>query len=317
VEKRFYIEAADRVRQSLVSLTDKSDGESILRLWHTRVSCLIKARLSQIAKAEAKVIGDLGAEKYRLSDGTSVAPWGLRLLLTPIQAGGENQNTLSRYYALAREARVEIVKAIHRRPDPASGIYVSAAIWKERLRDLGLYIAATLMAMRDMPTAIDHLKSLYYTAAEQRISKEDKKFSHKVASVLGLAHLQVGDTISAREWFQLASSSHGRTLAYAVCSIADADWSEADKVLDEDQESADTANNLAITRLHEGQLSEAVERLEKLVRDGCVESTVLHNLFSLYDLQREVTIDKKLALLADIRQQGVESLGNYDLFRYS
>lgn len=322
MEKRLYLPAAVKAQSELCSLSSAEDYQYIFKLWHVRILCLVLAKLHATAKEESRHLGDLGADKYRLEDGTSVAPWEFRLMLVRVQNGGDSQVGLSRYYSLAREARVESVKALSREEEPTDSIYVSASEWRQRLRVLGLYIAAMLMGMNDFNTAIDHLTTLYESASISN-EKENIEFASKVAPTLALVYLQTGDTLSAREWFQKIDDEKAKAFTTAVCSMADADWSAASSSLEEEVSAADdvspesvkVTNNLAISRLHEGELTKAIELLENLVNNGCVTTTVLFNLFTLYDLLQEISAETKANLLRKIRRDGTVALGSYDFLR--
>ncbi|KAA8902659.1 hypothetical protein TRICI_005834 [Trichomonascus ciferrii] len=303
-------------------MSSAQDHQYIFKLWHVRILCLVLAKLHATAKEESRHLGDLGADKYRLKDGTSVAPWGFRLMLVRVQNGGDSQVGLSRYYSLAREARVESVKALSRKEEGSDSIYVSAGEWRQRLRMLGLYISAMLIGMNDFNTAIDHLTTLYESASRSN-EKENIEFAKKVAPTLALAYLQTGDTLSAREWFQKIGDEKTKAFTTAVCSMADADWSAASSVLEEQlsaageelPESLMVANNLAISRLHEGELTKAIALLENLVNNGCVTTAVLFNLFTLYDLLQEISAETKVDLLCKIRKGGTVALGSYEFLR--
>ncbi|ANB12304.1 hypothetical protein AWJ20_553 [Sugiyamaella lignohabitans] len=293
---------------------------------------LIAARQGRIARVEAKTLGDVSGDKYRLEDGTSVVPWDFRLFLVPIWAGGDTQNGLTRYYGLAREARIEAHRARNREPETTEGtVFQSVEVWEARLRELGLYVAATLVGMKDNATAIDHLKAFYSTLKSSG-GEANISFSHRVAIALAFVYLMIGDTISAREWFQLAPVEQSKELSLAVCSLADGDMSESASLLEKylstennesEQQSKPSAgddaktqalNNLAISELHQGNLVKAIELLEQTVTTANVDPAVLFNLFILYDLQHELPATKKRLIADKIRSRGIESLGTYELF---
>lgn len=322
VDNRLYLPAASRAQNTLSSLSSAEDYNYIFKLWHIRISCLVLAKLYSVAKEESRQLGDLGADKYRLKDGTCIAPWEFRLLLVRVQGGGDTQGGLTRYYSLAREARAEAAKtATGEKPDEDdSAIYVSSNVWKQRLRNLGLYVAAMLMGMNDFSTAIDHLTTLYNSSVSSHNS-EDVEFSKQVIPTLALAYLHIGDTLSAREWFQKSGSDENmKAFTSAVCSMADADWPAADTLLQDElrekgDDSVKVVNNLAITKLHEGDLNEAITLLEELISNGSIHPTVLFNLFTLYDLLQEITVKSKTDLLSKIRENGTVSLGTYEFLR--
>lgn len=308
VEKRFYIPAADRARKKLVEITDTTDSATIFRLWNIRMSSLLLGRLGSIAREEARFIGELGSDKYRKRDGTSVVPWEFRLTVTGVLAGGEGQNGLGRYYALAREATAELQKA------PKE----DKSTWSQRIKELGLYVAAILVGVRDAITATEHLKNMHSSAK----TLGDEEFATRVAFATSLAYLRIGDTLAAREWLQSVPPSEAQgAFVQAVCSIADADWPSASSQLEQVKETVpqeikpQILNNEALVNLYQGKVADAISELEKLSLSGAIQPTILLNLFTVYDLQQQVSATAKTDLLQGIRSQGVESLGSYEMLR--
>ncbi|CAN6603558.1 hypothetical protein TRVA0_002S02850 [Trichomonascus vanleenenianus] len=308
VERRLYIPAAHRARSELIE-TDPKDYKEVLRLWGLRIRALMKARLGAIAREECRVFGDIGSDRYRLEDGTSVIPWDLRLVIVTIQASGDNQISLAKYYVMAREARAEAYKSSVRDPkETVEGLHYSTQVWQDRLRNLGvMFVPAALIAIGDIAAAVDHLENLHETAEAQG----QNEFMPRVAFALAMAHLQIGDTIAAREWFEKTESGKDSHFLSAVCANADADWAEAGSLLEkvEDKDRLEVQNNYAVTRVHEGKLVEAVEVLEKVLRNGGLYATVVYNLFSLYDLLQDMSKDRRRKLMEELKESGIEVLG--------
>jgi hypothetical protein len=240
-------------------------------------------------------------------------------MVVNLQSGGNTQPGISRYYTLAREARVELGKAQTRSgsgldnvDEPFRYVYVGVSEWSNRLKNLGLYVASTLMAMGDSRACIHHLKSL----AHHPDGDFQDDFSYRVSTALGLAYLQIGDTLSAREWFRKLSSSVDTEFLNSVCWIADADWDTASTELEvllqkskqcEDKLSEDklreAKNNFAISRLHQGNLAEAMSLLESLGDNKKLRPTILFNLFTLYDLRYDQASQRKQRFIDHSRKK--------------
>jgi tetratricopeptide (TPR) repeat protein len=192
--------------------------------------------------------------------------------------------------------------------------------WKAKLLDLGLYVASTLICMGDYVTALDHLHRLYKDTITRNV-----EFAGRVKPVLALVYLQVGDTFSAREWL---GGTDTAALEQAVCSIADADFAAATTLLEAlqpgDEESSDSVsfripvvNNLAITQLHQGDLSRAIELLESLAKnphDHRLILTVISNLFFLYDLRYDDVKTKRYQVAEMLKSNGIGALASYTAF---
>lgn len=278
-----------------LQIRECTDINRILQLWLSRICCLLVAQMENVVKEESKALGHLNSEHFRLDDGTCFAPWDLRLILVPFQQSS-SQACLGKWYVLAREARTEASKA---RRDPDSD--ESVKLWNSRLRQLGLYVAATLLALKDYYTAIDHLKSMHATCiAKNPPSSEDSEFAKSVANILALVHLQIGDTISAREWFSRSGDDNSSsTLNKSISALADADWQAAVSHLSgSTSPSPSASNSLSIAEVHQGNLENGINILEELAK-SIPETTsptnrlILNNLFTLYDLNESTSAQNR------------------------
>jgi hypothetical protein len=91
-----------------------------------------------------------------------------------------------------------------------------------------------------------------------------------------------------------------------------------------DDESSDSVsvripvvNNLAITQLHQGDLSGAIELLESLVKnphDHQLILTVISNLFFLYDLRYDDVKTKRYQVAEMLKSNGIGALASYTAF---
>ena len=129
---------------------------------------------------------------------------------------------------------------------------------------VGLYTSTMLVGTKDIKSALELLESMYDDCSNLgSVDPENVPFMGKVAFALGLLYLQIGDTISARQWFKNVEQDEVlRDLGISVCSIADLDWDTAESTLNKIDVS-DTAssipiavkNNLAVTEIYKGRLN--------------------------------------------------------------
>lgn len=283
--ERFYIHAAELARTQLLALSKPkhnsavntsqqsapalpaapavADPEIVFQLWTARLKALVLGKMGSVAHEEARVLGDLSSDAYRLqSTGESIVPWDLRILAVSLQGTGD----VSRYYVLAREARAEI-SALRALKQRSAADNEELKKWEDRLCELGLFTAAMLMSSRDTKSALELLRSMYTDSLKltSEVDTDKEKVSTKVAFAIALVYLQIGDTISSRLWFKKLDDSVLCDLGLSVCAIADSDWSLAETVLQKINCSDDDANpdynlsiqnSLAVSQVYRGKVDE-------------------------------------------------------------
>lgn len=281
-KNRFYRHAAEAARKELVEMpkeklnTDVAMQQRLFHLWTIRQCSLILTRLGTIAREETRHLDELGADRYRISStGECIVPWRLRLIVVRIQSGGDTQVGIAKYYTLAREARAEIARLrknlkVESESDNTDKEDDKAklSIWEKRLRNLGLFTSSMLMGTHDTKSALSLLISMYDDSEKLRETHEEYKyFTQQVAFAVALVYLQIGDTISAREWFQKVSEDQFlQDLGLGVCAIADSDWESAELILNRIEMSVENEkeamakvsinNNLAVAKIYRGKLSD-------------------------------------------------------------
>ncbi|EPS36871.1 hypothetical protein H072_9537 [Dactylellina haptotyla CBS 200.50] len=133
-----------------------SDSFHIFNLWYIRLTSLslISAQTTAMSSQEIKVFGDLTSNFYRSPNFSHAVPWDLRVLAIRLQALGFNdwRRCLEHFYMLAKEARSEAIK---HRNSPAL-----FKLWRGRLLDVGLRVAAALLEISDVDGAERHLKTI-------------------------------------------------------------------------------------------------------------------------------------------------------------
>lgn len=259
------------------------DVPGILKIWHSRFYALLKLRLgSQVNDETLACLESL--DHAEVKDLTEPVIWDLRLMLIPVRAKGINQTAIQQLYIMAAEARARIAG-----PDTAA--------WEDRLRKLGLHVAAALIGMRDPSTAIGHLENLH--AGESAVNQE---YAHSLARTLALIHIQMGNISEARRWL-------GSSLADEIGFL------ESFVVSDDFEKVPDNVNGSiakSMAALHKGDIESARVYLEHHLTDLSLSG--LYNLFVLYDLNPGTSPEKKAGAANAMVAAGRTYLGSYELF---
>jgi tetratricopeptide (TPR) repeat protein len=160
-------------------------------------------------------------------------------------------------------------------------------IWKERIDELGMLVAATLIETNDIDTAIAHLHTLLPLSTAK--------------DALGMAYLQIGDIQQAGLYLDddaLIAIAHGK---YALAKEI-YEHRLADKI-----RTVQSTNNLAICNFYLGDYSLAIDTLQSLIPSHSTDNYIF-NLATLYELSGESAIQRKQALFDRIglRSQSIE-----------
>lgn len=293
VAKRLFTDAIDRSLQLLKAAQEpQTDAElgQLLYIWLQRFRCLLAikqgARVAQEAQTCMSVLDQLPMDVDNV--------WELRLLLVPVWAKGINQTAILMFYKLAAEARVHLMED-H-----------DSKLWDKRIRDVGLYVAAALVGMKDYNTALAHLASIY--AGESYANAE---YATEIARLLAVTCLFVGDTEAAKKWAEKYRPD-GSEIFMALFWFSER---QLDKIITTEwkEETPDLLNIKALAYLHTGQVQKCIDLLEKIALEA-TSSSVLYNLFMTYDLVERVPSVKKQEMAEKFIANGTTVLGNYDLF---
>lgn len=134
------------------------DADRVLQLLHIRLVCLVLINHAERAADEAIPLTDfLARGTPEAQDLLPSIPWELRLLLVRLQSIGANdggRRGIMALYALAGEVRAQVKEARSEYNDDES------QIWSDRLCDLGLRVADSLVEMGELDTANRHLETL-------------------------------------------------------------------------------------------------------------------------------------------------------------
>ncbi|KAF3200890.1 hypothetical protein TWF106_003111 [Orbilia oligospora] len=178
--------------------TAVTDAHNIFPLWTIRLICfsLISAQTTAFAAQEIKVFGDLTSNFYRNPSFVHAVPWDLRVLAIRLQALGFNdwRRCLEHFYMLAKEARSEAIKQRH-----SPGEF---RLWRNRLLDLGLRVAAALIEISDLDGAERHLKSLM-----EEKDEVDSGIGFRLREAV--LYMQLGQLDTARKCYLANGASEG------------------------------------------------------------------------------------------------------------
>ncbi|KAI2606584.1 hypothetical protein GGR54DRAFT_644199 [Hypoxylon sp. NC1633] len=275
-----------------------TDHARIFELMYTRLACLCLIDATSLAAQESKALEDLNSAFYLdpLS-GAHLVPWELRILGVRLQAigFGDPRRAVMSYYELAREARLQVVRAAKTHDHSA------AELWKLRLAELGVKVAGALIEMDDLAGAAEHLATLGDGNQPFKVGGDGR-----LAMSRALLWLHLGDVEAARRCVR--DGKGGETCEQIVNALADmADGAheaalEKWKTLRDSMEENDIHDemvgvNLAVCLLYTGKMPDAKDVLEGLVDGGHTSHALLFNLTTMYELctDRHKNLKVKLA----------------------
>lgn len=274
------IAAVQQLTGSTAPGVEPHDAARIFSLLYTRLACLTLIGATSLAAQEVKALEDLNDARLYVDEATGehLVPWELRILHVRLQSlgFGDPRRAVMSYHDLGREARARAARAAARHDDGA------AELWRARLHDLGVRVAAALVDMGDLSGAAHHLATLRDGG------------DAKVALARALLWLQLGDVDAARACVESDASPprrHGHGIVLALCDMADAEyeaalgkWRELQATLTGDEM---VGVNTAVCLLYLGRMHEGRAVLEGLVDAGRSSRTLLFNLSTVYELCTE------------------------------
>lgn len=276
------------------------DHETILHLYHIRLSCLSLISLPQQAALEARPLIDWLARNtstIRSPQGlipeAQLIPWPLRILLHRLQtlASGDQRRAVMTLYVLATEARSSHNLAL------GVNDATTAELWSSRLSDLGILVANSLISMNELETAARHLDSL---------PADPITTVHKC-----LLWLRIGDVAAVeRSIAALATNDKPleKEILQGLLSISRNDYENAVTILTTLHASHPTnemvTQNLAVCLLYTGHMAQGCELLETIVNQGETFSALLFNLATMYELRTEKAAERKAALVQSVVEMG-------------
>jgi trafficking protein particle complex subunit 12 len=293
--------------QLITDLPDTSSAEIVFNLWYIRLASLTLIHQTNIAAAESKLLGDLTSPFYRDSaSGAHIVPWHLRLLAVRLQAlgFGEWRRGIMAFYILAEEVRREVNTALQREEKS------DTKLWRNRLHELGISVASSLVEMGDLDAAARHLKTLQFN----RDSIDS--IQSKLVLIEALIYLRTGDINSASSCIKtLADKSTSgdlsddenaayiRKILNALIITCQGDHAatlnEWQALNDEYDSDPLIQHNAAVVALYTCDLDKSREGLESMVDSSDIPSfqSLLFNIATLYELSTENPQDMKKELV--------------------
>ncbi|KAG5360680.1 hypothetical protein CJU89_3758 [Yarrowia sp. B02] len=341
VAKRLFQLAAEKVAAQLTQMgtdmkttsVDLETAEHVFGLWETRLTCLVLANFHRVAHSEAKSLGDLNVDLYRLMpekgpqgapkpeisihwDRESIVPWSLRVLTVRLASGSDTHGAILKYHSLAREAKIMRHK--------------KGGVWGQRLVELGIYVAAVLVGMGDYANTISHVSSMVGTASSVALPEHYSYLRY----LLCILYLQTGNFEGAKG--VLKTIEHGESdytkgkdtnddsatksskstenvtsTLKAICCLAEDNYADANASL----ETADSANPLvqnteAIAAFSTGDTDGAIVQFQALLEKHADQmspaalSASIFNVCSLYETRVDGGVLKK-ALMEKLSKAGL------------
>ena len=186
-------------------------------------------------------------------------------------------------YSLAGEVRGHIREAF------ATGNETQRSMWSDRLDDLGLRVADTLVEMGELETATRHLETL--------VGVDGDELAYRKA----LLRLRVGDVTGAQISVNKIQDAARKTALDALLDIANGDTSAATEKWQSrsnEENNALFASNLAVGLLYTGKLAQAQQIFEQLIQNTPTFPGLLFNLGTVYELCTEQALNRKTATVS-------------------
>ena len=265
----------------------------LFSLVYIRLACLTLTGNLPLAAEESKALQDVSSPFYiDNTTGKNVLPWELRVLAVRLQGVGfgDVRRGVGGYYDLAKEARARVKESTD---------VEEKQIWKERLQELGLYVANALIESGDMGAAARHLENLH--------SKAGREENDTLNGRLALLYIDLGDVDAAQRCLSSSTPSNANSLK-PLLSMAEGRYSDAAEEWKALPPSDIVTQNLAVCLFYTSEVSESIDLLEELVKRGRSFNALTFNLATVYELCSEKGRDKK-GELAERVARSIEGQG--------
>ena len=297
------IQAGHFRRAAETALTDllsssAGDANRIFKLLYSRLACLVVISRPDLAADEAVALTEfLNRNTPDAKDILPAVPWELRLLLVRLQAiaaSDDGRRVIMSMYALASEVRSHLFEA------KTEGDQTAVTAWSERLRDLGLRIADTLVEAGELETAARHLNTLSGISPDVLNSRK------------ALISMRTGDLSSAQDALNKMTPGLSKEIHQALLQTTEGDFTKAveawRKLAEQNPDNELLGQNLSACLLYTGHIAEARAILESIVRDTPAFPTLLFNLSTVYELCTNRAVERKTRLSQFLAQRA--PLGN-------
>jgi len=279
----------------LIDLLSSSPGDAsrIFKLLYTRLACLVVISRPDIAADEAVPLTEfLNRNTPDAKDISPIVPWELRLLLVRLQsiaATDDGRRAIMSLYALASEVRSHLSDAKAESNQPA------IQAWSDRLRDIGLRVADTLVEAGDLETAARHLNTLTGIPPDELNSRK------------ALLSMRAGDLASAQASLAKMTPGLSKEIHQALLQTTKGDFAQAveawRKLAEQHPDNELLGQNLSACLLYTGHIAEARSILEGIVRDTPAFPALLFNLSTVYELCTNRAVERKTGLSQFLAQR--------------
>jgi tetratricopeptide (TPR) repeat protein len=277
--------AAETALIDLLS-SSASDANRIFKLLYTRLACLVVISRPELAADESVPLTEfLNRNTPDAKDILPLVPWELRLLLVRLQsiaASDDGRRAIMSLYALASEVRSHLSDA------KADNDQTSVQAWSERLSDLGLRVADTLVETGELETAARHLDTLSGIPPDVINSRK------------ALLSLRTGDLGSAEESLAKMTPGLSKYIHQALLQTTEGDFTKAveawRQLAEQHPDNELLGQNLSACLLYTGHITEARSVLEGIVRDTPAFPALLFNLSTVYELCTNRAVERKTGL---------------------
>ena len=192
-------------------------------------------------------------------------------------------------YALASEVRSHLFEA------KAESDQSAVTAWSERLSDLGLRIADTLVEVGELEAAARHLDTLSGISQDVINSRQ------------ALLSMRIGDLSSAESSLNAMSPGVSKEIHQALLQTTEGDFAKAveawRKLAEQHPDNELLGQNLSACLLYTGHITEARSILESVVKDTPAFPTLLFNLSTVYELCTNRAVERKTGLSQFLAQR--------------
>jgi tetratricopeptide (TPR) repeat protein len=280
---------------ALIDLLSSSAGDAnrIFKLLYTRLACLVVISRPELAADEAVPLTEfLNRNTPDAKDILPLIPWELRLLLVRLQsiaASDDGRRAIMSLYALASEVRSHLSDA------KAENDQTAVQAWSDRLSDLGLRVADTLVEAGELETAARHLNTLSGMPADVINSRK------------ALLSMRTGDLSSAEEPLDEMTPGLSKEIHQALLQTTEGDFTKAVEawraLAEQHPDNELLGQNLSACLLYTGHIAEARSILEGIVRDTPAFPALLFNLSTVYELCTNRAVERKTGLSQFLAQR--------------
>ncbi|TFK65594.1 hypothetical protein BDN72DRAFT_845332 [Pluteus cervinus] len=328
--------ALARMARDRLVTSDPEDLNLVLSLWYLRLACLARLRLFNQTAAECTTLfAVLNAVEPPESKSwlfERLLPFELEVMHARLKYwSGDHMGYLDALYALMKKCKFKAREA--------KNDVVLVSMWKERGARVCLILASQLIEMKDFTAAAKLLEPLCPIVPTADASPQSTPSninanpeaagssaitgsgSPALRSAIARIYLQVGNLPMATQHFSIVASDpevdeNTKDMNEALLASAEGEWETATaalrRIVTRDPENYVAINNLSVTLLSQGDLSESIQVLEAALASSpssvVVAEPYLFNLSTLYELRSAEAMEKKKNLLIEVAKWSGDGL---------